>query len=321
VSDGWLAMGTLFDVELRVRRKEVAAATEWLAWCRDEIARLEKIYSRHDPASEVSVLNRDLGGPDALRDGVRIDSELEAMLFDGIEVWEASGGAFDMTIGPLVDVWSRAGEAGEWPPLDSLRFAKARVGGNRLLLAGEGSLGLTSSGVRIDLDGISKGAVLDRLREHLSTVLPDVAALLSFGESSILALGDPDGEGVSGGWRLEVRSRNSEGTRLARIRLRDQALSVSSSVGSLQEIGGERVSHVIDPRTGNPVPGIVEAVVVSDRAVIADGWSTAMLVLGAQKESLRLVERVDLDVYVVEKGARSAETDGWNRLLIDSLED
>ena len=80
---------------------------------------------------------------------------------------------------------------------------------------------------------------------------------------------------------LEAHSRDERGTRLTKIRVRDRALSVSSSVGKVSVIDGERVSHVVDPRTGTTVPGAVEAVVVGERAGEVDAWSTALLVLGA----------------------------------------
>ncbi len=67
------------------------------------------------------------------------------------------------------------------------------------------------------------------------------------------------------------------------------------------------------------VEGTVEAVVVSPRAGLADGWSTALLVLGAQRESMRLVERVDLEAYVFEEAGRIAATDGWEALEAERL--
>lgn len=315
VSDGWLAMGTFFEADLRVAPEDAAEAREWLEWARVELARLEKIYSRHDPESEVSAFNRELARPDILLQSARVGPALEALLFASIEVWEGSGGAFDTTVGPLVDLWTQAAESGRWPSLESLRRAKRRVGSGRLLLPGDGEVGVTASGMRIDLDGISKGAVLDRLREQLDARLPEAAALLSFGQSSILAIGDPDAPAGGGGWRLEIRSRGSRGERLGVVRLRDRALSVSSSVGSVSEIGGQRVSHVVDPRTGVAVEGTIEAVVVSDRATLADGWSTALLVLGADRAAIRLVERAGLEAIVYREGGRVGHSEGWDALI------
>jgi len=314
-------MGTFFEADLRVRPEEVALAKAWLEWSRGEIERLEKVYSRHDPESEVSLLNRDLARPDSLLRERVVGPDLEGVLFSSIEVWEGSGGAFDITIGPLIDVWIRATEQGAWPAVEELRSAKRRIGSGRLLLPGEGELWTTSEGMRIDLDGISKGATLDRLRERLQDELPEVAALLSFGQSSVLALGDPE-DAISreaGGWRLEIISRNPDGRRLGTLRLRDRALSVSSSVGSVSQIAGQTISHAVDPRTGGTVEGTVEAVVVADRAAIADGWSTALLVLGAERNAIRLVEKAGLEAMVFESGGRIAFSEGWDGLVADSI--
>ena len=304
-------MGTFFEADLRVRPDQVGLARTWLEWARVEIARLEAIYSRHDPDSAVSVLNRELARDEVVLTGVRLDPELQSILFSAIEVWEGSGGAFDITIGPLVEVWNDATVQGKFPAVEELRRAKRRVGSERLLLPGEGELALTTGGIRIDLDGIAKGAVLDRLRERFEADLPGAAALLSFGQSSILAIGDPDGDG----WRLDIRSRDLSDGILATVRLRDLALSVSSSVGSVSEIAGERVSHVIDPRTGSAIEETVEAIVVADRAAIADGWSTALLVVGANRAALRLVEKADLEAYVLESSGRSVISEGWESVV------
>ena len=146
------------------------------------------------------------------------------------------------------------------------------------------------------------------------SALPDASALISFGESSIVAIGDPERRREGGGWVLEAHSRDERGTRLTKIRVRDRALSVSSSVGKVSVIDGERVSHVVDPRTGTTVPGAVEAVVVGERAGEVDAWSTALLVLGAQRDAMRLVERAGLEAYVFEAAGRIAVTPGFEAL-------
>lgn len=92
VSDGWLAMGTFFEADLRVRPDESERARAWLEWARREIVRLEAIYSRHDPASALSSLNRALANGDGIRSAVRVDPELESALFSAVEVWEETAG-------------------------------------------------------------------------------------------------------------------------------------------------------------------------------------------------------------------------------------
>jgi thiamine biosynthesis lipoprotein len=317
ISDGWLAMGTFFEVEIRVLPGEADRARNWIEWAHQEIVRLEKIYSRHDPDSAISGLNRSLAREDAVTLALHVDSELESILFLAIEIWEGSGGAFDMTIGPLVDVWTGAVTKGSWPSIDQLRHAKARLGSEAFLLLGDGQLEVLTPGMRVDLDGLSKGRVLDQLRARFEKDLPDAAALLNFGESSIMAIGDPDGEG----WRLSIRSRNpsdgslSNGSRNV-LRLRDQALSVSSSLGIASEVAGERISRVIDPRTGSAVVESVEAFVIADRAGMADGWSTALLVFGANRTAIRLIEKAGLEADILESSGRGVSTKGWEDFFV-----
>jgi hypothetical protein len=102
--------------------------------------------------------------------------------------------------------------------------------------------------------------------------------------------------------------------------LRDRALSVSSSQGGTIEIGGRRLSHVVDPRVGRPVPGLVEAVVVGARAAQVDAWSTALLVAGGTKGELRAglaaLEAEGLEAWI-EGSSTSARTTGWHKLEAD----
>lgn len=314
LSDGWLAMGTFFEADLRVRESELPIAKTWLDWARVELVRLEAVYSRHDAASQLSSLNRALARTEAMGEGTAVAPALESVLAESVGLWEATGGAFDVTVGPLVEVWRRAAERDSWPTLEALRKAKGRVGSDRLRLAGGGRLDVTTDRVRIDLDAISKGAALDVLAAAFERALPEAAALLSLGQSSTRAIGDPDG----GGWVVAVRSSHPDGGELATLRLRDRAVSVSSSLGSTSEIAGQTVSHIIDPRTGSTVDGTVEAVVIGDSALRADGWSTGLLVLGAQRSSIRLVEKAGFEAYVFDSSGRTVSSAGWETFLAAS---
>ena len=126
-----------------------------------------------------------------------------------------------------------------------------------------------------------------------------------------VALGDPDG----GGWRLVARSRDVSDQNLGTVRIQDRALSVSSSLGSAWEISDETVSHIIDPRTGSAIDKLVEAIVISDRAVLADGWSTALLVAGANRAATRMAERSNLEASISESSGREMSTEGWEDFL------
>ncbi len=314
VSDGWLAMGTFFEADLRVAPQDVRTARAWLDWARLEIARLEAIFSRHDPQTELSALNRALAASNKPRSVFRLGVELEEILMAARTIWRESNGAFDPTVGPVLAVWRAAAAEGAWPSDQVLRRARSRVGSERWLLSLGGDLAVTTDGLQIDLDGLSKGVVLDRLRDRLVADLPEASALIHFGESSLVAIGDPEGRPVGGGWRLEVHSRGEPPRRLSVVSLRDRALSVSSSVGQVRQIEGRVISHVVDPRSGLPVPGEVEAIVIADRAGLADGWSTALLVLGGASETIARAERAGIEAALFGPSGSRVSTASWKTL-------
>ncbi|MBY0401533.1 FAD:protein FMN transferase, partial [Myxococcota bacterium] len=115
LSDGWLAMGTFFEADLRVRESELSVARTWLDWARVELPRLEAVYSRHDAASQLSSLNRALAASEVVGSGAAVGPALESVLAQSVDLWEATGGAFDVTVGPLVEVWRRAAARDAWP--------------------------------------------------------------------------------------------------------------------------------------------------------------------------------------------------------------
>jgi thiamine biosynthesis lipoprotein len=301
-------MGTFFEADLRVPATQARAAQDWLRLARTEISRLERVYSRHDPNSELSRLNRFLAGANGAAH--RLGPDLAMLLKAAQRLRVATGGAFDISIGPLVELWSEAARHGRQPSAEAFARARARVGLEGLEISNRGWLRATQRGRRLDLDAISKGAVLDQLRESFGERFPGAAALLSFGQSSVVAIGDPDG----GGWRLVLRSRDPALGILGEIRLRDQALSMSSRLGQDREIGGRVVSHVLDPRTGQPVEGTLEAAVIAATARRADAWSTALLVLGAVPTGLERARSQQLEVLIIEQTGRIRRTPGWPQI-------
>jgi thiamine biosynthesis lipoprotein len=160
-------------------------------------------------------------------------------------------------------------------------------------------------GMVLELGGIGKGFALDRLAETLA--LAGVRdALLSFGESSVVALGAPPG---AERWRLLVRGPG--GGYAGVIALRDQTLSVSSSFGTSDEIAGLRAGHILDPRSGRPVTQERVAVVVAPTATAGEAWSTALVVLGAEP-GLGLAEAAPgVEALLLAPGEPPRETSGF----------
>jgi thiamine biosynthesis lipoprotein len=291
-------MGTILEITLLGLDEE--SGETLLEELYAEVAHREAIYSRHDPRTELARLNRSAGGAPFLASAALFE------LLRFAETWrEQSGGAFDVTVGAWVELWERAAQRDRIPDAAERARVESRVGAGVLRLFATRQVAL-AAGSSVDLDAVAKGATLDVMADRLREAeVP--AALLNFGESSYWAWGSgPSSEG----WRLALR-HPAVGV-AGVLTLRDQALSVSASLGQFSEIAGRRYGHVIDPRTGKPLLRNAQAAVIAPSAAAADAISTALLVLGpdaglAWVETLRQCEAMWID----SSGAR--ETSGWRR--------
>ena len=298
VSMGRFGMGTV--LELTAYGGDPEASRLALRRAYEEIEQLDAQLSRHREESDVSRLNRAQGTPVAVASAVR-----EALLLS-LREGQRSGGAFDVTVGPLVALWSRAAAQDQLPAEAALAAAGEHVGAEHVQLLSDGRVSL-DPGSSIDLGGIAKGFALDR-------VLPGLrasglsAALLSFGQSSTWALGNPPG---AAGWRLLVRS--PAGGFAGVVTLRDRALSTSGTLGQWSEIGGQRFGHVLDPRSGRPLTRRRQALVVAPDATLAEVLSTALLVLG-EREGIALVEaRQGCEGLLLDAEAGAWQTSGFQQ--------
>ncbi|MCH2169281.1 FAD:protein FMN transferase [Myxococcota bacterium] len=300
VSDGRLAMGTVLEMSIvPPAGASPREAREILDRAFERVQELEGLVSRYQPDSQISRLNRSAG-----LDPKRVDPRLADLLARALSHSQLTGGAFDVTVGPLVELWVGAADSGQPPSADALASARSKVGSDRVRVGDDGDVEFLEPGVSVNLGGIAKGYALDELRPLLAEAGVH-AALLSFGQSSTWAIGAPPGEA---GWTLLVRGATGP---IGLILLRDQALSVSGSLGQFVEIGGVSYGHVLDPRTGWPLTEHRLAVVVAPDAALAEALSTALLI-GGEEEGLDLVEALPDCEGLVETGRGEVRTTaGW----------
>jgi len=231
--------------------------------CFQDARRLEHVFSRFEPDSELSRVNESAGS-------ARIVSEdFARLLRRALELGAATDGAFDVTVGPLTALW-RGGDRTPTPA--AVDAARAHVGGARVRLR-DRSLELPE-GYRLDFDGIAKGWAVDGCVETLRAAGIE-RALVSLGESSVYALGAPAGEDA---WGLDVRGVEPEEA-VGVLRLRDQGLSVSATFGGGGR-SGRAAGHIVDPRTGAALTEPAVAAVVAAAATDAEAFSKALLLWG-----------------------------------------
>ncbi len=265
-------MATRFEIVLygedRVHLR--SAAEEAL----EEIERVEAQLSLYRPDSELANLNATAAaGP------VRVTGSLFHLLATAKRLSEATDGAFDVTVAPLMRSWGFLGGSGRLPEPDDLEQARA-VTGMHLVELDEDALTVTFArpGVRIDLGAIGKGYGVERAAQTLVENGIE-RALLHGGTSTLVALGAPPDADA---WTIALQHPLQPNGTLGVVALRDTALSVSAPHGKAFEAGGVRYGHVLDPRAGAPVNGPLLAAVETASATEADALSTALLVLGEE---------------------------------------
>ncbi|MFC1629527.1 FAD:protein FMN transferase [Gemmatimonadota bacterium] len=248
-----------------------------------EVVRVDRLMSTYRNESQVGVLNRTgrvEAGPDLLR-----------VLERAWTVSELTSGAFDITIKPLLDLFSRLFEQEERAPEpDEIEACLQRVGYRRLTV--EGNLISLPAGSEISLGGIAKGYAIDLA----------VAALLQEGIDNALvnaggdlrALGDREGEP----WRVAVQNPRERGGLLATIPLSTMAVATSGDYERFFDPDRE-YHHIIDPRTGLSARGVMSVTITASSALDADALATAVFVLGAV-DGLALIESLDgIEAFLV----------------------
>lgn len=263
------AMATRFEIVLHGDNPVAlrAAGEEAL----NEIERLEAQLSLYRPASEISHLNAR-----AAREAVKVSPALFALLQHAKRLHDETGGAFDITIAPLVRCWGFMDGDGRVPADAELAEARARTGLQLVRLnARDFTVQFERDGVMLDLGAIGKGYAVEQAAEILREA-GVTRALLHGGTSTIHAIGSPPDADA---WRVAIAGANES---IRPVALRDAALSVSAVWGKSFRAGEKTYGHVLDPRTGRPADGAVLAAVISASATETDALSTALLVVGAE---------------------------------------
>ena len=277
-------MGTF--LELTLWHSEAHAAKQIIREAVQEVHRLEEILSNFDADSAVSRFNQKAG-----KGRTRLPVDLYNLLRMARGYGAVTGGYFDVTVGPLVELWRETLSVGHLPDRETLTHARRKVSFEKLKLYDGGEAELLLPGMKIDLGGIGKGYAVDRIAERFKAAGVS-SALINFGGSSIYGVGVPPGEK---GW--EVGIQGTDGRLRGVMRLRDAALSTSSSMGHSWTVGGKRYGHLIDPKNGIPVTELRMATVIAPSATVAEALTKPLIVIGGN--ALPMAERLPKTEAVV----------------------
>jgi thiamine biosynthesis lipoprotein len=265
------AMACLFEVVFDAA--QYRAQTDVALAALELVSRLEDQLTIYRDTSEVALINRRAGA-----EPVAAEERLFALLQRAVELSRETGGAFDITAGPLVRLWGMNRKQGKLPAADEVAAALQLLGSQQLELDSQArSVRLLHRGMELNLGAIGKGYALDRAADALHAGgIGDF--LLHGGNSSVLARGNR----VESGWSVALRHPLRPGDRLAEFVLCDQALGTSGSGTQFFHYQGRRYGHIIDPRTGWPAEQVLSATVIAPTAEQADALSTALYVMGLE---------------------------------------
>jgi thiamine biosynthesis lipoprotein len=253
------AMATVFEIIVVHKDSHYAQQAAYAAF--DELDKLERQLSRFVENSDISRINN-LPANQPLLLGLEAFECLQLC----VSLRDLTGGAFDVTIGSLMDCWLGEDKILRTPSEEQLEYARHRTGLHLIKLDEAEHTVILTSPAQIDLGGVGKGYAIDQMAKLLSDWSIDTV-LINGGCSSVLAIGCPSG---TKGWHLTLSNPDNSKQTLANAYLRDRAISGSGLLKGL---------HIIDPHSAQPVKGKKAAWACAPTAAIADALSTAFMVM------------------------------------------
>ncbi len=252
-----------------------------------ETSRLEQLLSKYIPDSEISRLNK--------AGKLKVSPDTFYIIKKSRELCSATGGAFDITVAPLVDLWGFTDRKFRVPEAAEIREVLTRVGSDKIILhENDNVVEFKIPGMKIDLGGIAKGYALDCAVKKLKA--KNIRSCLINAGGQVYALGDKFGQS----WKVAVQgARKAEIT--GALELKNQSASTSGDYQQYFLIGNKRYCHIIDPATGYPAQaGIASVTVISGSGTEADAFSTAVFVLGKEKAKTLARKFNNLEIKITE---------------------
>lgn len=247
-----------------------------------EIGRLEKLFSRSLPDSDVSRLNAQAG-----LNPVSVNPDVLFVAEQAVYYGEISGGAFDPTIAPLIDLWGFLGQEYRLPEKEEIKEVISLVDYRMLIVDSErNELYLPDQSMALELGGIAKGYIVDRALAILKEAGIKTAFVNAGGDIGLIG-SRPDGTP----WRIGVRHPRDQNKVIAVLQSKDGAVVTSGDYERSFEAGGESYHHILDPKSGMPAALLASVTIVAETAIAADALSTTVFVLGPD-EGLALIERL-----------------------------
>jgi len=237
------------------------------------MGRLEEKISAYTDSSETALINRH-----AVHRAVTVSQELVELVEEGRKLSELTGGAFDISIGALLELWGFSSGRPQLPDPAAIEAVLPLVDFRRIDLD-ENRITLGKAGMRIDLGAIAKGYIVDRAVRFLKR--RGVTAGLVEAGGDLRLFGKPPHRDL---WRIGIRHpRNESGALFGILDIEAGSVTTSGDYERTFTQNGKRYHHLLDPATGYPANGCISVTVIAESAMLADAWATGVFILGPEK--------------------------------------
>ncbi len=289
-----LVMGTFARVV--VVAKDSGTARKCIEAAFTEIDRVDELMSDYKSDSEIGMVNQN-----AAEKAVQVSESTFDVLQRSVEFSKLTDGAFDITVGPLVDLFRAAKENQAAPDREQIEKAKSKVGYEKLILdPNNRTVRFAVEGMRLDLGGIAKGYGIDKAIEAMKTA-GALGAMVDIG-GDVRCFGVP-AKGKDH-WHIGLQDPNllkdTTGLDLVlSLKIAEGAIATSGDYQQFVMIDGKQYSHIIDRRTGTSAEGLSSATIIADNATDADALATAVSVMGVEKGIALIEKRPDTEAILV----------------------
>jgi len=280
-------MGTFANITIVA--KNDAIAKNGLKSATEQIQRVQSVFDWRLNDSQLSKINSN-----AFENPVSVSDEMLGVLAYSQKISRKSDGAFDITVGAIIDLWKSAKENGKKPTPQQIAQAKEKCGYEKLILDEENrTVRFLANGIRLDLGAVAKGYAIDQAIEVIKSC-GAAGAMVDIG-GDVRCFGVPPADKKD--WKIGLQDPRKASflTRekiLTTFDLGDKAIATSGDYRRYVIVDGEKQSHIIDLEKGAGSRGLSSVSVIAPTAICADAMATAVTVMGHEK-GLKLIEATD----------------------------
>ncbi len=304
-------MGTLVEISVLEKDKEIAQSAIQNAFT--EIQRMENLMSTHIPKSEISKINQ--------ASGIRptpVSAEVFEVISRALYWAEQTHGAFDISLEPVQELWNFETDPPSLPVENALQQALSKVGYAKIKLENQ-TVFLPEKGMGINLGAIAKGYAVDRAITILKQSNIHHALINAGGD--LKSMGKrPD----QTAWKIGLQHPRKPESILASFSLYEKAIATSGDYQKYFDQDGTRYHHILNPKTGYPIAGVMSATVITNTVMDADALSTALFVMGANKGLAFINSLKDTEGLIVDQNKSPYLSQGMTHLQgfsLDSLKE